>query len=1104
MKTKNILKTVIALLIIKAPLSWAVITETELAGGSLTQYPFFEYVKAINENDIVEVAIDPSRFPSIVGQTCDIYVVDAKKTIDWTNNASLIDVTIGGSQTETFSGTNIQANTFQITTANELNANAGLGLGVGYDVVLDCNQDGQLNGDDFIDGRRNESGFYNVHDITAAGPLAVTSLSYNLTTTVGTTFGIPLSHLSERTYFPTSITGMSGKLPLIVISHGNGHNYAWYDHIGNHLASYGYIVMSHANNTGGSGVTGVFNASTTTLGHTDAFIDQAATGAIHPDLVGKVNDDRIVWIGHSRGAEGITVAYDRLFDGTYTPVNFSINDPTPDDIGVNPHNDIRLLSSMLPTDFRGTASANPHDANYHLWTASGDSDVNGSAGSGCGPNYELCQTFHLHDRAVGQRQSTVVQGTGHGWFHDNGGNPWFTGPCSIGEANTHLIQKGHFLALVKRYVEDNIPSLDFLTRQYESFKPIGIPSTDPCIVVSHEYVDASVNTVNNTQKNIIIDNYQSNFSSGTSSIGSTVTFNVSNLSEGRLDDNNSDFSWSATDPFNGSTQAGATDGLTVRNDNSRGVVFDWSGSNRFYEWQVPTAERDMTDNLFLSLRGAQGTRHPNTLAVMGDLTFTVTLQDGNNVSSSINIGAYGGGLEQPYARSGGWHNEMETIRIRLTDFLNNGSGLDLSDIQNITLDVGPTWGSNEGRIVIDEVTLTNDRYVYDARDNGDPHLTTVNGIRYDFHGMGEFVALRVEGDMQIQTRQSPIATANPIYNNHTELTSCVSANTAVAVQMGSHRVSYQPDLNGLANPDGMDLRIDGVLHNIDPLGISVGNSGGRVLSSPSGNGIEIEFPDGTSLIADSWFWNSQQKWMLQLSVFSTPADEGLLGMVNNGNWLPALSNGGTLGAKPASPNQRYIDLNKTFADSWRVTHASSLFDYAPGQSTDTFTNKNWPPQSGPCVVPNSPPVQPISVDDAVALCRQVEDRNENKDCIVDVQLTGEKGFAEAYIRGEKLRKGATRTVLSDDKTPREPQEFITFKAIVSRLSAIDDAIPRGDVQFMINGENYNEPVKLDGFGRAILKIPSRLIGNNHVVAAFIPARGSVFLPSRSHEKNRRE
>ena len=51
---------------------------------------------------------------------------------------------------------------------------------------------------------------------------------------------------------------------------------------------------------------------------------------------------------------------------------------------------------------------------------------------------------------------------------------------------------------------------------------------------------------------------------------------------------------------------------------------------------------------------------------------------------------------------------METIRIRLADFLNNGATLDLSDIVAVRLDVGPSFGSDEGRIVIDELMLTND------------------------------------------------------------------------------------------------------------------------------------------------------------------------------------------------------------------------------------------------------------------------------------------------------------------------------------------------------------------------------------------------------------
>jgi hypothetical protein len=97
-----------------------------------------------------------------------------------------------------------------------------------------------------------------------------------------------------------------------------------------------------------------------------------------------------------------------------------------------------------------------------------------------------------------------------------------------------------------------------------------------------------------------------------------------------------------------------------------------------------------------------------TVAELGDLTFTVTLKDRAGASSSIHVGAYGGGVEEPYQRSGvgsgfGWQNEFETIRIRLSDFLTNGSGLDLSDIAAVRLDFGGAFGSAQGRVGLDEL-----------------------------------------------------------------------------------------------------------------------------------------------------------------------------------------------------------------------------------------------------------------------------------------------------------------------------------------------------------------------------------------------------------------
>ena len=276
----------------------AEVVRTELAGEVLGQYPFFHYVRNFNPDEPVQVAVDPTRFPQVVGTTCDLYVVSARTEIGWTLDASLINVD-GAPQAVSFSATNIQSNTFTLANAGVLDSNAGAGLGVGYDVVLDCNQNGVLDDGDLIDGRSDEPGLYAIHDTTKAGPLAVTQIDYS-----GGFF------LTQRAYYPTGIASM-GRLPLVVVSHGWTHDYTWYGHIGQHLASYGYIVMSHRNDVGNGNAAATLTASTTTLTNTDYLLGNLATigGGV---LDGHVDTHRIAFIGHSTGGECVVRAYTRL------------------------------------------------------------------------------------------------------------------------------------------------------------------------------------------------------------------------------------------------------------------------------------------------------------------------------------------------------------------------------------------------------------------------------------------------------------------------------------------------------------------------------------------------------------------------------------------------------------------------------------------------------------------------------------------------------------------------------------------------------------------------------------------------------------------------
>ena len=290
--------------------------------------------------------------------------------------------------------------------------------------------------------------------------------------------------------------------------------------------------------------------------------------------------------------------------------------------------------------------------------------------------------------------------------------------------------------------------------------------------------------------------------------------------------------------------------------------------------------------------------------------------------------------------------------------------------------------------------------------NGDPHITTLDGTHYDFQGAGEYVALRDPGIAEVQVRQAPIATTfNPGPNPYHGLATCVSLNTAVAARVGERRVTFQPDLSGEPNPDGLQLRVDGKPVQVG-FGIDLGNGGN--ITPTSAGGIEIGFPSKYRLRVTPGWWASQSKWFLNVSVL--PADTttvggasmdafigGLAGPIAAGSWLPSLPDGSSLGPMPSDLSDRYSILYEKFGDSWRVTDRDTLFDYARGTSTRDFTLKRWPGQP-PCELPDTEPVEPASQRVAEEACAGVEDARLRADCVFDVRVTGELAFADTYLR----------------------------------------------------------------------------------------------------------
>jgi hypothetical protein len=401
--------------------------------------------------------------------------------------------------------------------------------------------------------------------------------------------------------------------------------------------------------------------------------------------------------------------------------------------------------------------------------------------------------------------------------------------------------------------------------------------------------------------------------------------------------------------------------------------------------------------------------------------------------------------------------------------------------------------------------------------DGDPHLRTENGVAYDFQGAGEFVLLRDPNGLEIQTRQSPVAAASfpRAPNPHDGLASCVSLNTAVAVRLGSRRVSYAPRWRGGpdASPSSLELRVDGKLETLGPSGLAY-SDGSSILPTASPGGLMITFPDRSTLQVTPGWWPPYSTWYLNVGVGrpknpSTCACQagnftrgGLLGAIPPGGWLPALPDGSSMGTMPTNLHDRYVALHQKFADAWRVNDKSSLFDYAPGTSTASFTTRNWPPEQGPCALPKTQPAPPAKLEqpatEAVATnaCSGITDEVTRKSCVFDVKVTGNLDFAKTYVAAQKDRAGLTKITLTNAQNTTIELTPATFVVAVTSLAG-GKGTPAGTVHIWGDGFKVPTPLKLDAKGQATWTNNQIKPGSHSFLATYEPVTGSGFVGSSS-------
>ena len=190
------------------------------------------------------------------------------------------------------------------------------------------------------------------------------------------------------------------------------------------------------------------------------------------------------------------------------------------------------------------------------------------------------------------------------------------------------------------------------------------------------------------------------------------------------------------------------------------------------------------------------------------------------------------------------------------------------------------------------------------------------------------------------------------------------------------------------------VRLDGAV--VDATAARDLDGGGRIAPYP--NGVEIDFPDGTKLWALSvgrWGVNAIVKPSAALQAGAS----GLLGpIVPGGLGVPALPDGTRL---PAATDRhaRHAVVYGQFADAWRVTDSTTLFDYDSGKSTAAYTQKGYPPDTADVVFDDLTPEQQSA---GKAACGSISDQGLQESCVFDVAVSGDSGFAQSYVATQPL------------------------------------------------------------------------------------------------------
>jgi hypothetical protein len=255
-------------------------------------------------------------------------------------------------------------------------------------------------------------------------------------------------------------------------------------------------------------------------------------------------------------------------------------------------------------------------------------------------------------------------------------------------------------------------------------------------------------------------------------------------------------------------------------------------------------------------------------------------------------------------------------------------------------------------------TLTSTASCSAANGTGDTHLTTFNGLLYDFQAAGDFLYAQTGSNFLVQTRQVSGAPTWPD----------ASVNSAVATRMGKTRVALclpeRLEVNGRPRPVSQGSSL------ILPNDIDISHTGNvYVIRGPQGQSVRAE-------LHDKWIDVSVGLGRLPQTV------TGLLANARN-NVRQVATRGGVVLTWPIP----FKTIYSRYGNSWRVSPRASILCKAKRVES-----------SNPARPFYAKDLEPEVARRAGAICLKFGVRNKAllEACTLDVAVTGRADAARVY------------------------------------------------------------------------------------------------------------